>query len=382
MTLPGAGLNVAICGAGMISALHRRGALLAGATVRGVLASSPARSAEVAADWGVTGYPGLAAVLADDTVDVVHIATPNATHHRFALDALAAGKHVVCEKPLGLDLAQAKEMAAAAEASDRVATVPFVYRFHAIIRELRARVQAGEFGAWNLIHGSYLQDWMLSPEVATWRTDPAQGGASRAFGDIGSHWIDLVEWVAGVRFTELVAATSIAIPQRPSGSAAAFSGEGGGDLVDVTTEDSAILMLRDSNGLLANATISQLSAGRKNRLWFELDGAQKSAVFDQEQPEFAWLGGETGFDRLARDAGLGSEDVARLSKIPSGHAQGYADAFDAFVADTYAAARGEWREGLPTFADGLRTAAVTATVLESAAAGAWTTIPTFTAEEN
>ncbi|MDA3650282.1 Gfo/Idh/MocA family oxidoreductase [Saccharopolyspora indica] len=370
------GRGAAILGAGMIGEVHRRAALLAGADVVGVLASTPARSGEVAERWGASAYAELADVLADDRVDVVHICTPNATHAPFAEAALSAGKHVICEKPLGISLAEAERMAAAAAASDRIATVPFVYRYHPVVREIRARRQAGEFGAWNLLHGSYLQDWMLSPDASSWRVDPELGGASRAFADIGSHWCDLVQWVSGETFTDLLAALSIAIPTRPAAAGPTFAGpaESSGDRVEVRTEDSAALLLRTASGVLGSATISQVAAGRKNRLWFELDGARGSAVFDQEEPERIWLGGTDGNRILVRDPERGSPEQRRLSTLPAGHAQGYAQCFEAFVADTYAAIDGGSPEGLPTFEDGLRSARLVDAVLRSARNGSWTKV--------
>ncbi|MER7013592.1 Gfo/Idh/MocA family oxidoreductase [Saccharopolyspora sp. NPDC000359] len=370
------GRGVAILGAGMIGEVHRRAALLAGADVVGVLASSAARSSEVAERWGVAAYGDLAQVLADDRVDVVHICTPNATHAPFAEAAIRAGKHVICEKPLGTSLAEAERMAAAAREHDLVATVPFVYRYHPVVRELRARRQAGEFGAWHLLHGSYLQDWMLSPDASSWRVDPELGGPSRAFADIGSHWCDLVQWVSGETFTDLLAELSIAVPTRPAASGPTFAGPSGatGDRVEVRTEDSAALLLRTASGVLGSATISQVAAGRKNRLWFELDGARGSAVFDQEDPERIWLGGTDGNRILVRDPEHGSPEQRRLSTLPAGHAQGYAQCFEAFVADTYAAIDGGNPEGLPTFEDGLRSARLVDAVLRSARNGSWTKV--------
>lgn len=364
-------LRTVIVGTGMIAQVHRRSVLLSGATVTGVLGSRPERSEEVAAAWGgVRAFRSYEEVLASDA-DVVHICSPNATHHDYALAALYAGKHVVCEKPLGLDVAQAERMAARARETGLVATVPFVYRFHPVVREIRARRLAGEFGPWTLLHGSYLQDWLLSPGVGNWRVDPAAGGRSRAFADIGSHWCDLVEWVSGERLAELTAATAVTHPERPSGSAPAFSGDSAGAPAAVRTEDSAVLLFRTTSGILGNTTISQVSPGRKNRLWFQLDGTSASAVFDQEQPEHAWLGRGTGSEYVVRDPASPYPDAARLSTLPAGHAQGYAQCFDNFVADTHAAIRGAAPEGLPTFADGLRSAKIVDAVLRSADSGAW-----------
>ncbi|RRO20029.1 gfo/Idh/MocA family oxidoreductase [Saccharopolyspora rhizosphaerae] len=360
----------------MIGEVHRRSALLAGAEIAGVLASTPQRSLEKAGEWGVGAFATFDEVLADDSVDVVHICTPNATHAPFAEAALAAGKHVICEKPLGITLDEAERMAAAANSSELVATVPFVYRYHPLVREIRARRQAGEFGDWHLLHGSYLQDWMLDPDASGWRVDPEQGGVSRAFADIGSHWCDLVQWVSGETFTEVFAEFSIAVPTRPAAGGASFAGPSGDadDRVEVRTEDTATLLLRTGSDVLASATISQVAAGRKNRLWFELDGSRGSAVFDQENPEQVWLGGAESNEVLVRDIGTGSAEHRRLSKLPAGHAQGYADCFDAFVADTYAAMDGENPEGLPTFADGLRSARLVDAVVRATGNRSWTKV--------
>ena len=281
--------------------------------------------------------------------EVVHVCSPNATHAPYVAALVAAGKHVVCEKPLGVSLDEAERMTEAAEQAGVVATVPFVYRYHPVVREIRARAQAGEFGRWNLLHGHYLQDWLLSAAAFNWRVDPAQGGASRAFADIGSHWCDLVEWVSGQSIDTVTAQLAIAVPGRaPDGEVRRARPE------PVATEDSATVIFRTTAGVPGSVVVSQVAAGRKNRLWFELDGAAGSAVFDQENPESFWFGTDEGSRRIVRDANSGSDEQRRLSFLPAGHPQGFADCFAAFVADTYAAIDGDKPEGLPTFADGLR----------------------------
>jgi predicted dehydrogenase len=269
--------------------------------------------------------------------------------------ALAAGAHVICEKPLSIDSAQAERLAAAAERAHRVATVPFVYRFHPLVREIRARARNGEFGAWQLLHGSYLQDWLLSPDATSWRVDPALGGASRTFADIGSHWCDLMEFVTGERIASVNAEMTTTVAERAG--------------MAVTTEDAAVVSFRTASGVLGTVAVSQVSAGRKNRLWFEFDGSARSAVFDQENPETVWLGSAGSSEILHRDPSIGSSEQRRLSSLPAGHSQGYAQCFENFVADTYAVVRGESREGLPTFADGLRSARIVDAVVESARTG-------------
>ncbi len=372
--------QVAILGAGMIGEVHRRAAVLAGAQVLGVMASSPERSREVAQAWGVEQAYGSIEEVTEGKADIVHICTPNASHVPYAVALMQAGKHVLCEKPLGISLEDAQHAAKVAEDTGVINTIPFAYRFHPMAREMRARVQSEEFGEINLMHGSYLQDWLLNPKATSWRVDPKTGGPSRAFGDIGSHWCDLVEWVTGDRIARLVATTSITIKQRPASTAATMSAtESDAPLVDVQTEDSALIMFRTANDIAGSAVISQLSAGRKNRLWIEVDGMQQSAAFDQELAEQLWIGDERGARLLVRDPNHGSAEQRRLSTLPAGHPQGYAQCFESYVADSYAAAEahegaGKVPEGLPTFADGARAAEICDAMLRSAESGEWVSV--------
>ncbi|CCP10391.1 oxidoreductase domain protein [Stenotrophomonas maltophilia SKK35] len=369
--------GIAIIGTGMIAAVHRRAALLAGADIRGVAASSAQRAADVAQAWGVPrGYRDIEEVVADPQVQVVHVCTPNHLHRSMAEAALRAGKHVVCEKPLATTLEDARALAALASSSGLVATVPFVYRYHPVVREARARIATGDIGPLHLIHGSYLQDWLLDPASNNWRVDPVLGGTSRVFADIGSHWCDLVEWVSGERFTEVSAAFDTVIAERGTEGAQSFSTPAaGGAMQPVASEDVAAAMFRTGNGTLASLTVSQVSAGRRNRLWFEIDGARASVAFNQEDAERLWIGWpDQREETFVRGPGAGSAEQRRLSVLPAGHAQGYAQCFEAFVADTYRAIDGERPEGLPTFDDGLRSALIVDRVITSARTRAWTAI--------
>jgi predicted dehydrogenase len=355
-------LRVGIAGAGFMGAVHARCARLAGAQIAAVAASTPERSATAAAALGAERAAAGAEelVLADD-IDVVHVCTPNHLHAELARAALEAGKHVVCEKPLGLDAPEARGLADLADGSDRVATVPFVYRFHPMAREARARIGAGELGALRVVHGGYLQDWLSEPGDDNWRVDPRLGGASRALADIGSHWFDLVEFLSGDRIAGVCATTINAIGER-SGRA-------------VRTEDGAAVLFRLRDGATGTVLVSQVSPGRKNDLHVEIAGERASLRFEQERPETLWLGARDGARELWRDPALLSPDAARLATVPVGHPQGYNDAFAAFVADTYDAIAGERPEGLPRFSDGARAADVVDAVLRSAAAGRWEEVP-------
>ncbi len=351
-------IEAAVVGTGFMGSVHARAVTAARGRVRLVVGSSPGRARDLAASLPGAEPAGFEEVLASD-VDVVHLCTPNHLHHDMARRALEAGKHVVCEKPLAVSVMEAADLADLAARTGRVATVPFVYRFYASVRLARSLIAAGGRGPW-LLHGSYLQDWLAAPDADNWRVDAARGGDSRAFGDIGVHWCDLMEFVTGQRITALQAVLGTAHPVRAGRPS--------------TTEDGGVISFRTDAGALGSLVISQASAGRKNRLWFSFDGPDASYVFDQESPERLWVGGRDADRTLTRDP---ARPGGRPDALPAGHPQGYHECFADFVADTYAAVRGERPDGLPTFDAGLRAARLTRAVLDSAAAdAAWTEIPT------
>jgi predicted dehydrogenase len=346
-----------IVGTGFMGTVHSRAVRASGGEVAGIVGSDPERGAAAGAALGVKAYDDLDALLADPSVTVVHVCTPNHLHTEMARAAIAAGKHVVCEKPLATTLADAAAMEAEAVAAGVVATVPFVYRFHPMVREARARIAAGGLGRVTLAHGGYFQDWLARPTDDSWRVDPVRGGATRAFGDVGSHWCDLLEFLTGTRITALSARLVTAIADRASGP--------------VTTDDIATLSFEASGGLVGTAVVSQVSPGRKNRLAIEVSGLEGSIAFDQEDPERLWVGGLEANQILLRDPATASPDAARYSSLPAGHPQGYQECFTHFVGDTAAAIGGAEVDGLPTFADGRRAAALAEAVVASARAGTW-----------
>jgi predicted dehydrogenase len=372
-------LRAGIVGTGFIGAVHSRSARLAGGRLVGVAASTP-DSARAAATrlHAERGFDSAEALVESDDVDVVHICTPNHLHVPLAQTALRAGKHVICEKPLALDDDGASVLVELATRLDLQGAVPFVYRYYPMVRELRERLTNGRGGPLRLLHGTYLQDWLSQAGDDNWRVDRGLGGASRAFADIGSHWCDLAEFASGQRIARLSARTSTVIGQRAQadGRAAFERGDGSGPSRSVDTEDVAIVQFETDLGALGSVVVSQVSPGRKNRLWIEFDAADESLAFDQESPELLWRGHRDGAALTYRDRDVLTPDAARLSTLPAGHPQGYADCFDAFVADVYAAIRGEGvADGMPTFADGRRAVQITEAVLASAAdGGAWTDV--------
>ncbi|MET3905252.1 Gfo/Idh/MocA family oxidoreductase [Paenarthrobacter sp. 4246] len=356
-------LRAGFVGGGFMAEVHSRAARTAGADIAGI-ASSNSASADRAKDrLGVRqAYASVQDLVEDDAIDVIHICTPNGTHHGLAEAALKAGKHVVCEKPLATNVQDAAELAELAAMAGTVATVPFVYRFHPMIREARERIASGQTGRISAIQGSYLQDWLLSREDDNWRVDAVLGGPSRAFADIGSHLCDLLEFVSGERITKVSALSRTLFPGRANNR-------------DIQTEDLVAAVFATDSGTVGNLLVSQVAPGRKNRLMIEIAGSESTLQFDQEAPETLWLGRRAGSQLLVRDPGALSPEAARLSVLPAGHPQGYQDAFNAFVADTYAAIGGDFREGLPTFQDGLRSAVLTESIIKSSKDGEWVDVP-------
>jgi predicted dehydrogenase len=358
--------------------VHARAAARAGARVVGIVASTPERTELAVRQVGAERtFRDGEELIASDEVDVVHICTPNDLHRPLAAAALAAGKHVICEKPLAIDLADARALCAEADASGLVATVPFVYRFYPMVREARARL-AGQPEPVRLIHGAYLQDWLSTEADDNWRVDDGRGGRSRAFADIGSHWCDLVEFVTGDRITSLTAELVTALPERIAADSELHAFEArvatDGARRPVATEDIALVTFRTGSGVTGSVVVSQVSSGRKNQLRFEITTSEATIAFDQEAPDTLWLGRRGPSQTIARDPVQLDPAAARYVTVPVGHPQGYQDCFDAFVADTYQAIDAGSTaavDGLPTFVDGARAVAITDAVLRAADTHAW-----------
>ncbi len=350
-------LRSAIIGTGMVGRVHAHAVRRAGGQLAAVCASTPQRSQHAAEQLGAQRAATVEQIITADDVDVVHICTPNSMHRDQSLAALAAGKHVICEKPLATSVDDAAALVDAAGRAGTVAAIPFAYRFYAMVREARSKI--ADTGVW-LIHGGYLQDNMAKADPSGWRSDPAQSGLSMTFADIGSHWCDTMEFVTGHRITSVCAVQASA--PRPT----------------ERPDDGAVVAFRTDRGAIGSVIVSQASPGRKNQLAFSFDGYDTAVLFDQEHPDELMVAGLHANTVIARDGAALGPAGARYSLLPSGHPQGYQDLFNLFVADVYEAVRtGQAPEGLPLFGDGLRAATIHAAVAASVASGAWTGVAAF-----
>jgi predicted dehydrogenase len=377
-------IGAAVIGSGFIGTVHVEALRRIGVHVTGVLGSSPERSAEGAAALDVPrGYASLDELLEDPAVRAVHVTSPNQLHHRQVLAILAAGRHVICEKPLAMTSAESGELVAAARSSGLVNAVNFNLRFYPLNQHVAELVRGDGLGSVRLVTGRYFQDWLLFDTDWNWRLEKAQGGALRAVGDIGSHWLDLTSFMTGLRVESVLAdlTTFIPVRRKPAGSVLTFATERAAETipVEIDTEDVALILLRFEGGARGSVAVSQLSAGRKNSLAYEIDGTESAVAWDSEQPEQLWIGHR---DRpnevLIRNPALMNSAGRDAARLPGGHVEGFADTFGAAfsaVYDDVAAGRPSASPRYATFADGHEEMLIGDAVLESGRTGRWVDVP-------
>ena len=378
-----ADVGAAVIGTGFIGTVHVEALRRIGVQVRGVLGSTPDRGAARAETLGVArAYKSLDELLADTTVEVVHVTSPNDLHVSQSKAILAAGRHVVCEKPLATPAVGSAELVERAAATRLVNATNFNLRYYPLNQHAREIVAAGTLGEVRLVTGRYFQDWLLLESDWNWRLQPDRGGVLRAVGDIGSHWLDLMTYVTGQRVAAVMAdlTTFIGTRQQPTGPVETFSMKRSNDTVSrpITTEDTATMLLRFEGGARGAVSISQISPGRKNSLQYEIDGSEAALAWDSEQPDQAWIGHR---DRpnevLIRNPALMGPAGQAASALPGGHVEGFFDTFCAHFRAVYAdvvTGTPSSHPGYPTFADGHDEMLVGEAIARSAREGRWVTV--------
>ena len=365
-----------VVGAGFIGPVHVEGLRRAGVTVAGVVDSTPEKSLAASESLGLpSDIRTLEEALNDSSVDSVHLTTPNRFHFEQASAALRAGKHVICEKPLAMNSTESAELVRIAAESGRAAAVNYNLRFYPLAREAAARVRSGSIG--DLLHvvGSYVQDWLLRDTDFNWRVVAKDGGELRAVADIGTHWLDLIQFITGKHITSVCSdlRTVYSTRQRPVGEVETFSG-GAADRVatepiEITTEDCGAVMLRFADGANGCLWVSQTTAGKKNCLRYELAGSNQSLAWNSESPNVLEIGHrDQANECLLRDPALMDGSAAAISNYPGGHNEGFPDTFKQLFRTFY----GYIETGdltapapFPTFADGHREILLCEAILKS-----------------
>jgi predicted dehydrogenase len=356
-------IKVGIAGTGFIGPAHiealRRNNIKIGGLAEATAGLAQAKAAELGIE---KAYDSFDALIADPEIQVVHLATPNHLHFPQARAALLAGKHVICEKPLAMNTQESSELVRLAAEKGLVNAINFNLRFYPMVQHVRSMVQSGELGQLFIMQGSYLQDWLYLATDWNWRLEPGLGGTLRAVADIGSHWLDMTTFISGLKIDAVMAdfKTFHPIRKKPAKPIETFSGKmlTPEDYIDqpIHTEDYASILIRYENGARGVLTVSQVSAGRKNRLYFEIDGSKAAVAFDSEQNGELWIGHrERPNEMLLKDPSLLSTEARSVVSYPGGHNEGYPDTIKQMISKVYAYIRkGDFaaKPDFPTFSDG------------------------------
>jgi len=380
-------LKIGVVGTGFIGPVHVEALQRLGLDVAGLVGSDFQRTREKASNLGVgRAYESFEALLSDKTIDVIHITSPNHLHHPQVKAALLAGKHVVCEKPLAMNTAESAELVGLAEKLGLLNVVNFNVRFYPLMQQARVMIRAGDLGDLFVIHGSYLQDWLLLPTDWNWRLEPQFSGPMRAVADIGSHWLDLVTFVCDRRVEAVCAdfRTFLPVRHKPLQAQETFTGKLVGAVsasqeIPIHTEDYASVLLRFAGGARGVLSVSQVSAGRKNQIRVNIDGSRSALAWDSERPNEMWMGHrEKPNGLLLKDPALLSPEARRFASYPGGHNEGFPDTFKQLYSAFYSYLKaGDFSapRNFPGFSDGHYELVLGESILQSAREQRWVELP-------
>lgn len=375
-------IGVAVAGAGFIGPVHVEALRRAGVSVVGILGVSKEEAEGAAAKLGIPkAYASFEEALSDPAVHSVHIATPNKLHYPMAAQALEAGKHVLCEKPLSMTSEESAKLVALAEKTGLAAAVNYNIRYYPIALEARQKVRSGEIGEVFVVNGSYVQDWLLFNTDYNWRVLAEEGGDLRAVSDIGTHWLDLVLSITGLKPVEVFAdlRTVHETRYRPLGEVQTFTDKDNAKVdrapVPITTDDMGMVIIKCEGGARLYLHVCQVTAGRKNCLRFEMSGSKSALGWDSERPNELWIGHrERANEHLLRDPSLLSPEARAFANYPGGHNEGFPDTFKQLYRDFYGyISRGDMKtpRSFPTFADGHKEIVLCERILESSRSQQW-----------
>jgi predicted dehydrogenase len=373
--------SAAVIGTGFIGTVHIEAIRRVGVNVKGVLSGSSESTLSAVKKLGLSNaYGSLQEICEDPEITVVHVTSPNALHYSQVVALINANKHVVCEKPLALTVLQASELLALARERKIVHALCFNTRFYPMVHQAKDYVKQGKIGTIRYVNGRYHQDWLLLDSDWNWRLESEKAGDLRAVADIGSHLIDQITFVTGLKIDEVMADlhTLVKKRQRPKLPVQTFQAVGNSAREEITmsSDDAAGVLIRFTNGARGTISISQVSAGEKNRLAWEIDGSTSALSFDAQEPELLRIGHRNrANESLLKDPTHLSERAAPLAFYPAGHVEGFGETFRNLFERVYADIRGDKREGFyPTFVDGVISLRTTNAIAQSSLHQKWTRV--------
>jgi predicted dehydrogenase len=374
-------IKIAIVGTGFMGKVHTENVRrLPGVEVAAVVGSRSESARKFAEAMGIpVAAASLRDVLDDKTIAAVHICTPNVDHFPQSRAALEAGKAVLCEKPMTMSVDEARQLVDLAKAKDAVAAVQHNLRYYPVLQQVRQMIARGDLGDILIAQGTYSQDWLLYDTDWNWRIDTKENGQLRVMGDIGSHWMDMVQHLTGLPITAVCAdlATFHKTRKRPKGSVETFSGKkaqaGDYEEFPVDSDDFGAVLIHLGDRARGAFTVSQMSAGRKNRFFFEIFGTKSGIAWNQEEPDTLWIGQRNEPNRIViKDASLFYPEAAKFADLPGGHSEGYDDSHKQVFKNFYArVADRSLPIDYPTFEDGLHGMILLSKVADSSASKSW-----------
>ena len=380
-------LKIGIIGMGYIGGSHIEAIRRIGfAELVAVADVNYALAQKKADEYGIPKcYATMEELIGDPEIQVIHNCTPNHLHLEINEKIIRAGKHVFSEKPLAKTAQESAHMLSLlAQYPDTVAGVNFCYRMNPLIQDAKNRIATGEIGRPYLVHGSYLQDWLLFETDYNWRIEPEYTGVSRCVGDIGSHWMDLAQTMIGSRITQVCADTVIALPKRkkPTTQVETFAVNTNVEYEEkeITTEDYAAVLLKFENGTSGVFRCSEISAGRKCFIDIEVDGAQASFQWQHEQSDRMWKGNRnSNNEEVMRNPNLMTKDARQYSYLAAGHPEGWNDAFKNNLTAFYTFIRDGKKlhtdqADFATFEDGHYIMKLTEAIIQSGKEKRWITV--------